>query len=157
MWAILIMLVLVGCGAPAAAPTPIPATATLPLIPEIEVTFDGNECTVSGPTELPMGNHSVVLKDLSEQKASLYVSRLVDGKTFQDLLDEQGEPGKYIQEISWLITAREPGVAWDRADGGEIHTYDLTNEGEHVLYIGTITPYSIWFCAPFQVRETPSE
>jgi len=157
IWVILITLVLAGCGASAAAPTPVPATATLPPIPEIEITYDGNECTVSGPTELPTGWHSFVIYDLSELDVALYVSRLTDGKTFKDLLDEQGEPGRYWLKPSWVIHASQPGVAWNKPDGGLVHTYNLTKEGEHAIYIGGYTPMSIWFCAPFQVIAAPSE
>ena len=101
MWAILIMLLLVGCGAPAAAPTSEPSPE--PVVVEVgDVIFDGTECTVSGSTELPPGRYSFVLKDLSEEDVHLFVSRLTDGKTFQDLLDLQSEPGEYVPEQDWL-------------------------------------------------------
>ena len=89
IWASLITLFLVGCAAPSATPTPIPPTFTpVPVLPTetstnesptpttepistplvdpdaevIEVTYDGNGCTVSGPSELPPGDHLFVLK-----------------------------------------------------------------------------------------------
>jgi len=108
--------------APAAAPTPISPTATptptsgpLPgSVPEgIEVTFDGNECTVSGQTESPIGEHSFILNDLSEMNSELWVLRLRNGKTFQDLLDEQGEPGVWWAKPSWVSHARHTvGPYW---------------------------------------------
>ena len=134
MWTILITLLLVGYGAPAATPTPIPQTAT-PTPPSgplpgfvaegIEVTFDGIECTVSGPTELPIGEHSFVLKDLSGQNQVLYVSYLLDGKTFQDFLDEQpNEPDVYLPKPSWVIHTPQLGEPI-KANGGKAWTYIL--------------------------------
>ena len=104
---LLALLLMTACSSSQSSPTPIPPTPIPPTatptptseplpgsVPEeIEVTFDGNECTVSGPTELPIGEHSFILNDLSETNAELWVLRLRDGKTFQYLLDEQGERG----------------------------------------------------------------
>lgn len=178
IWAILITLLLVGCGAPAATPipptaipSPIPPTATptptsepLPgSVPEeIEVTFDGNECTVSGPTELPIGEHSFILNDLSEMNAELWVLRLRDGKTFQYLLDEQGErggPGVWWPKPSWVVHARHTGGPLKNANGGEVWTYLADIEGDYVIMVGEYTPASkrIWFCPPLKVIETLSE
>ena len=155
MWAILVTLLLVGCGAPAATPTPIPPTATLTPVPPIEVTFDGTECTVSGPTELPTGDHKFVLKDLSEQNQVLYVSLLLDGKTYQDLLDLQSEPGEYYPKPSWVVHTK--GGMRRNAKGEHVWTYSLDIEGEHAIYLGSAFPHSLWFCAPLKVIEAPSE
>jgi hypothetical protein len=140
------MLLLAGCGAPAATPTPIPP---------IEVIFDGNECTVSGPTELPTGDHSFVLKDLSGQNQVLYVSHLLDGKTYQDLLDLQSEPGEYVPKPSWVVRAAR-GIRRN-AKGERVYTFSLDKEGEHAIYIGSSHPLSLWNCAPLWVTEAPSE
>ena len=155
MWAILITLLLVGCGAPAATPTSGPLPESIAEVGE--VIFDGTECTVLGPTELPTGKYSFVLKDLSKINVNLYVSRLTDGKTYQDLLDGQSEPGEYYPKPDWVVHAIEPGSAWSKPDGGEVHTYFLTREGEYAIYLGTDVPPSLWFCAPLRVIEAPSE
>lgn len=170
MWAILITLLLVGCGAPAATPTLIPPTATPTPIPPtatptlgplpgsvFEVTFDGNECTVSGPTELPTGDHSFVWKDLSEENIDLWVARLLDDKTFQDLLDLQSEPGEYYPQPSWTVHPTQLGRAWNESIGGEVYTFSLNIEGEYVTLVGGYSPLSLWFCAPLKVIEAPSE
>jgi hypothetical protein len=168
MWTILITLLVVGCGAPAATPTPIPPTGTPTTtsepLPEtvaeaIEVTYDGNECTVSGPTELPIGELSFVLKDLSEEmNVHLTVTRLLDGKTFQDLLDLQGEPGKFPpQRPSWIDTPTLLGRTWNESIGGVVYTYSLNKEGEYVILVSGSSPISVWYCAPLWVIEAPSE
>ena len=139
-------------------PTPLPPTPTpMPPTPmPIVVTFDGNECTVSGPTELPTGEHSFLLKDLSGQGQYLYVSRLLDGKTFQDVLDLQSEPGVYYPKPSWVVYA--PRRPTERiAEGEHVYTFILNKEGEYAIYLGTSSPSSLWFCAPLKVMEAPSE
>jgi len=168
---LLALLLMTACSSSQSSPTPIPPTATptptsepLPgSVPEeIEVTFDGNECTVSGPTELPIGEHSFILNDLSEMNAELWVLRLRDGKTFQYLLDEQGErggPGVWWPQPSWVVHARHTGGPLKNANGGEIWTYVVDIEGDYVIMVGEYRPCSkrIWFCPPLMVIETPSE
>jgi hypothetical protein len=161
MSAILIMFLLVGCGVPAATPTPTSEPSPELVVEVGDVTFDGTECTVSGSTELPPGRYSFVLKNLSEEDASLLIFRLPDGKAFQDLLDLQSEPGEWVSKPDWAIDAVETGVAWYKEDGGEVHTYMFINEGEYALVIWRMpaeaTQPGIWFCAPFWVKEDASE
>ena len=167
MWATLITLLLVGCGTPAATPTPIQPTETstptsepLPeTVAEFEVTFDGNECTVSGPSESLTGHHSFILNDLSDKRVDLWVGRLLEGKTVQDLLDEQGEPGVWWPKPSWFFYAQQIGTAWINENGGKVWTYLLNEEGEYVIYVGIYLAdtKNLWFCAQTLVIEAPSE
>jgi len=132
-------------------PTPVPPTPT-PIV----VTFDGNDCTVTGPTELPTGEHSFLLKDLSGQRQVLYVSHLLDGKTFQDMLDLQSEPGEWYPKPSWVIhPGRRPTERI--AEGEHLYTFVLNKEGEHSIELYASSPRSLWFCAPLKVMEAPSE
>ena len=166
----LLLALLAGCATsaqetPTPEPTPIPTsiptntpkpTATpLALVEAIEVTFDGNECIVTGPTELPTGEHSFLLKDLSGQAQVLYVPHLLDGKTFQDMVDLQSEPGVYYPKPSWCIHA-EATREWI-AEGEDLYTFYLNKEGEHAILLGSWYPLSLWFCAPLKVMEAPSE
>lgn len=135
----------------------IPTQTSIPPTPSlhqpIEVTFDGNECTVSGPTEVPMGNYPFIWNDLSEQQnTDFWVSRLLDGKTFQDALDLQSEPGEYYPKPSWIVHV--PAYYSFKA---EVWIVVLENVGEHAVYVGGYKPNSLWFCAPIQVIEAPSE
>jgi hypothetical protein len=159
MWAILIALLLVGCGAPAATPTSEPSPE--PVVEVGDVVFDGTECTVSGSTELLPGGYSLVLKDLSEKDVHLLVRRLTDGKTFQDLLKLQSEPGGHTPMPDWVAPVVERGIAWQEPDGGEVHTYELISEGEYAIILWSFatatTPLGTWFCAPFCVSEARSE
>ena len=162
VWTIIIVFVLTGCGAPAVTPTPEPSPE--PVVEAGEGIFDGKECTVSVPNELSPRRYSFVLKDLSEDEVNIFVSRHVSGTTFQDLLDLQGEPGGYIPEPVYdeLFTdAVEQGFAHHKPDGGEVHTFILTEEGEYVVGLWSWetadNPMKIWFCAPFWVKKAPSE
>lgn len=158
----MIAFFLAGCGALAVTPTPVPSPES--AVEVGEVIFDDIECTVSVPTELSPGRYSFVLRDLSEDGVNIFVSRHAGGTTFQDVLDLQGEPGGYIPEPVWdeLFTeVVEPGSAQHKPDGGEVHTYILTEEGEHVVGVWSWetadNPARFWFCAPFWVKQAPSD
>jgi hypothetical protein len=56
---------------------------------EFEVTFDGNGCTVSGPTEVLIGDYSFLLNNASGRRVKLVVTHLLDGHTLKDLVDLQ--------------------------------------------------------------------
>ncbi len=146
--------------------TPLPPTDTSKpptQVPQpIEVTLDGKGCTVTGPTELPMGEHQFVFIDLVEDNedsfhADLYVQNYIDGKTLQDLFDFQGEPGKYYYDPPWAIRVPKIGTEWNESIEGKIYTYLLNEEGEHVIVIVENSPLGVWICAPLWVIEAPSE
>jgi hypothetical protein len=81
-WIILLSLLLVGCNAAGTSQESV-----------IEVTFDGNDCIVSGPSELPPGEVITRFIDMTDLNAELWMVNLDEGKTFQDQLDLQSEPG----------------------------------------------------------------
>ena len=98
IWGILIMLLLVGCSKRAAIHTSEPLPG---LVTEFEITFDGNDCIVTGPAELPAGEHTFIFIDRSEIRGELWLLNLDDGKTFQDHLDLQSKPGEWYPKPSW--------------------------------------------------------
>ena len=167
MWTILITLLLVGCGAPAATPTPIPPTETskptsepLPeTVTEFEVTFDGNDCTVTGPTELPAGEHTFIFIDQSDMRGELWLVYLEDGKTFQDHFDLQSEPGEWYPKPSWVIYDTRVSFEFQESNGRRVDssTWKLDKVGEHTIVCYVSSPQMIWFAAPFMVVETPSD
>jgi hypothetical protein len=142
--ALSVALLVVACSAPARE--------------RFEVRFDGDECTVSGPDEVLAGDHSFVLYDLSEQRVErLAVLRLVQGKTFQDLLDKQGEPGEWVQHPSWVKpTVLTEGLS-EQADGGQVWPYFLKNGGEHFILLANLSTRNHWLCSSFQVVAAPPE
>ncbi len=130
-----------------------PTATPLPLDDAIEVTFDGNECTVAGPTALPKGEYNFILRYPSEGRVDLWMSFLQDGKTYQDLRALQSEPGEYFQEPSWVLWDPRILRGWNESADGEVFTFMLNKVGEHVIYVGTYSPGAIWFCAPMVVTE----
>ena len=105
------------------------------------------------------GRHSFILNDLSDKEVDLWVGRLQEGKTVQDLYDKQGEPGVWWPKESWFFYTTEIGSAWINNNGGEVWTYSLNKEGEHVIYVGIYLPdiKHLWFCAQTLAIEAKSE
>jgi hypothetical protein len=156
MWTILIMLLLAGCGAPTATPTPVPPTATpVPTLPfeiTFEVTFNGNECTVSGPAEVSKGYIYVAIDNKSDQYASPWVDHFLDGKTYQDFLDEI--------HIAPDVSHRNPDwveITHYVSKGNGVYEFTLDETGEHAIFIGDYKPWREYPCGTFQVIEEPSE
>ena len=158
IWEILIMLLLVGCGTTAATPTP--TSEPLPeTVAEFEVTFDGNDCTVTGPTELPAGEHTFIFIDRSDMRGELWLVYLDDGKTFQNHLDLQSKPGEWYPKPSWahydLRVSLESEELEDRRVDSS--TWRLDRVGEHTILCYVPYPQKLWFVAPIIVVEAPSE
>jgi hypothetical protein len=147
---ILVTLLLAGCGAPTAKP--VPEYVEEP----IKVTFDGEECIASTPAVMSTGEHSFVFVYTTEQGYGFWVEQLLDGKTYQDALDLQSEPGEYIPPQPWIddhdLTV---DVEWDESAGANIYTWSLDEEGEYIMMTGGTSPPSVWFCGSFQVVEAP--
>ena len=125
----------------------------------VEVSFDGSECTVAGATEVPPGDQSFLLTDVSGRDGvALYARKLVDGHTFQDALDleeEAGGPGSPLPpwQSWWAGVARDPHPPEiDLADNQELLAVSLET-GNHFLLIWA-TGDSIWLCAPLDVVES---
>ena len=114
----------------------------------IEIIWDGYECTVSGPTELPLGEQEFVYKNLSEEELDLWVGRFIGGHTFQEYLDLQGEPGEYYEPPSWVVEPNQKGTGGDASEGGEFFTLTLDIEGEYAFVLGSGGPLSAWNCTP---------
>lgn len=131
--------------------TDLPPTST-PHTIDFEVTFDGNGCTVSGPTEVPIGDYSFLLNNTSDSRVKLVVGQLLDGHTFQDLVDLQTEPGDNFMIESWM------SKPFYYTKDHKIYFVSLDEAGdEHVISISVYNHVAIWLCVPFQVIETPSE
>ncbi len=153
---------------PTPTPTPIPPTATLTITPTpmptstletlpgsvpegIIITFKGEKCTVSGPTEVPPGDLTFVVRDLSGQRQELYVLYYLDGKTHQDMVEKQGIPGRWWPKPIWTDYANIIDVWRDTSRSEKYYTYSL-EEGEHSLFLGSSSPVSNWICASLWVK-----
>jgi hypothetical protein len=150
-------------GEEAAAPVDTTGTSTSQPDAEaeseiMEVTFDGNECTFAGPAEVPPGDQAFVLTDVSDLGAVLFARMIVDGHTYQDVLDgqeEAGGPGSYSPRPSWVANAPvdsdPPDI--DLAENQQLLASRLY-PGEHFVALWTTEgPELIWLCAPLDVVE----
>jgi hypothetical protein len=126
-------------------PSPQPSGITF------EVTFDEHHrCTISGPKEVPTGDHQIILNDLSELKVDLAVTHLIDGHNYQDLLNLQSEPGSPFVKVYWM------SQPYYYTKDHKVWNYSFDEAGEHVVLILRHVFEGIWICDPFQVIEAPT-
>jgi hypothetical protein len=138
---------------PEPSPTLEPTNTNTPEPIEItfEVTFDGKGCTVSGPTEVPIGDYSFLLNNTSDSRVKLVVGQLLDGHSFQDLVDLQTEPGDNFMIEPWM------SKPFYYTKDHRIYFVSLDEAGEHVISISVYNHVGIWLCIPFQVIETSAK
>ena len=159
-----LLALITGCAAAAqetSAPEPtlMPTDTSIPPTsgPEpIVVTFDGKGCTVTGPAEVPRGNYPFIWNDMTEeQDTSFYPTRILDGSTFQDLLDLQSVPGEYIPKQQTLVYAASHAAGY-YSDTKGVWLIMLDEPGEYYVDVGNMNVF--WFCTPtFRVVEAPSD
>ena len=147
----------------------------------IEVTFDGQECLVSGPRSVPAGvGQPFVLTNTSGLVAELEVGSL-QGISFSELAEMQRAAGGFVYDVEdrmweWLWPEafsfdREDRPVIDLADNQRLEVRSLTF-GTDVVYLVTnsipvltepgsatdgdlATPDGYWFCG--QIDVTPIE
>ena len=137
-----------------------PLTPPLPeIIAEFDVTFNGYECTVSDMSESTPGRHSFILNDLSDKEIDLWVGRLLEGKTVQDLINNNGGQGEWTPKPSWFFYTDQIGTEVINEDGKEVWKYMLDIEGEYVIYVGIYLEdtKNLWFCVQTLIIESPSK
>lgn len=131
---ILTMLVLVGC-------------TQSETDKDIVITFDGEECTYDGPSVVDGGEQIITLKNNSGWEVNLDVSRIDEGKTWQDVLDHESglESG---HRPAWLTSV----VIGTSPDNPEAREYTLT-EGLYSIVCWSSSPHVVWPAAPLEVRS----
>lgn len=151
LWSILAALLLVGCGRPSNE--------------QLTITFDEEKCTASGPSELHSGTNQFIVKNLTEDNYSLWVFRLRDGHTYQEVFDsyqgnEVAPTGVDIPD--WLDFNAVSFVALekDESTGEETITLHLKQEGDFATVFcsqGSTTTFRCWSCGPLKVAAAPTE
>lgn len=169
-WVLVVLLALVmvaqGCGgddddaattattlgaADDATTTPTPTTTPGG---DFDVVFDGDQCTVTGPSSLPAGTYTFVLTDnIDRSHVELWVREYVDGHTQQDdvdLQDAAGGPSVEISKPPWVVNTR---VVYDvpRLDlaANQKQYSSALEPGPHGMNIGAASPQGqLWFCFP---------
>jgi hypothetical protein len=145
---------------PTPEPTAIPTHNSIPPTPSpepientFEVTIEGSECIISGPTEVPKGKINIAFDIKGDRNLRLGVFYFLDGKTYQDYLGEV-----YIgPEVShpWPYWIRDSPYYKKKID---VWTVTLKEIGEHAIVVGSYIPsWREYPCASFEVIERPSE
>jgi len=152
-WIIAISIILPGCSTLPFTPSS-PEDSKQPQ-PDFEVIFDGNDCIVTGPSELPAGEVTTHFTDKSELDAELWLVYIDEGKTFQDHLDLQEKPGDWYPKPSWdhyatRIYGHSEDINGARVD---IETWNLDHVAEHIIFCYVSSPQMIWFAHPLFIVE----
>jgi hypothetical protein len=136
--------------------TVAPTTTVAMSAAVIGVSFDGERCEVDTES-VPAGGHAFVVTNDSDHAVALYVSSLVDGHTFDELLELQEEVGgspNYWPKPDWVVyelldfSPSRPEV--ELSDNQFMEDWLLT-EGTDAVYLSVPGPERIWFCAPLSV------
>lgn len=68
---------------------------------DIVLTFDGETCHYEGPEVVTEGDVTITLLNETDFEASLWMVKLDEGKTWQELLDYIGPPGTSVEPPAW--------------------------------------------------------
>jgi hypothetical protein len=158
-----ILILITACG-PSATTQPVldDEFVTHAIENGIEVTFDGAKCTNYSQVVLPEGRYTIAFIDeVRKGTADLHVSQLVDGHTYQELVELQGgDPTKWNVDESYLKLANQIDTDYDIAEGIKRVTFAL-DEGEYAVFILNVKPLEVVteqiFCFPITIIEDPSK
>jgi len=131
---ILILTLIVGC-------------TSLPTCDDIEgtcleLTFDGENCTYEGPTELNTGTVKILFRNKSESTASAILAFYREGKTVQDMIDYNGPEPTTKDAPSWAKIL----AGFERIYAGESETLErnLKDIGTYTLLCWRKYPHAVW-------------
>jgi hypothetical protein len=141
----LLLALLTGC-ASSVQETPTPEPNIL-----FEVSLEGDDCTFTGPSEVPTGMIDIAFDIKGDLNFGPWVDRFVDGKTYQDFLDIYIGPEESHPEPVWV--KHPPYFTVDH----KVWTFTLSEAGEHAILVGSYTPWREYICGPFQVIEASSD
>lgn len=169
---LVVLMLVTACATTQPEPTSTPLPPTEPLqtlLPEptktplppplFEVIFDGTDCSVDGPSELPAGEYTTIITDLSDLKAEVWLVYLKDGYTIQDHLDGQSEPGVWYPKPSWMFYDKRYAIDSEESNGRRITTttWILDRIGEHNIVCYVSSPQMLWIEASLMIVEPPSK
>ena len=129
---------------------PPPTEEPLPPIEDLgplTVTYDGNECTLSGPTQVSLGNFTVINDNQTETSYEIYIKYLSAGKTNQDFVALQDEPGTMFDVPDWAEMVRYSFAGKDEM------IFLFESPGEHAVFLGGTDSYFMWICPPILLVE----
>ena len=143
----LLFLLLVGCETPQAPPTSTspkdsPKSQATESPPQLELSFDGENCMYDGPSEINPGDATFSFINNSQSIAAANMIVLDEGKTIQDVIDYSGPEPSVKHAPVW---SSDVPYIWEEIDPGEIHTWQgRLWPGLHVLVCVRIEPFGVW-------------
>ena len=107
----------------------------------LQLTFDGEQCTYEGPSELSAGEIEIVYHNESSEDIGFTFERLDEGRTTQDMIDYI-EPDGAVRP-PWTVDVWFQGRI--SANASSIPTPRTLQPGLHTLVCGTWTPNQGYF------------
>ncbi|MFA9496734.1 MAG: hypothetical protein ACERKS_12555 [Candidatus Bathyarchaeota archaeon] len=124
----------------------------------VEITFDGNGCSVTGPVELQTGReYSLHLNNISDIRITIGLYQPWSGYSWKDAL-ELGEPGVNVPGRSWYDQIPE-SAPFEFEDGLPVtYKYIVDTEGEYHVWAEEVGSSKVaWPCVLFTATEKPPE
>jgi hypothetical protein len=122
----------------------------------IEVTFDGDKCVLSGPSDLETGAHLITVINSSEFQGWMRICRGDKGYVWQDILDfDFRDDADMDTELEWPPWCQGfPSSSVVRADSNQVvYEYKLRHEGQYFVVWEQNEPDAVWPCAPLTVQK----
>ena len=83
---------------------------------KIDLTFDGETCTARGPNAIEAGELVVDLDIQTDGVVVVYLYRLIQGKTWPDLVSHYGQAGTFSLPPEWVKGMSGRDVGGDKYD-----------------------------------------
>ena len=123
---------------------------------DIVVTFDGNACLYSGPTEIETGTQMVTVKNQTELTGWLRICRANEGKVWQDVLEFEFTPDPNPEgDLYWPAWCEEfPDSSVVNANADNVlYEYEFLNQGQYFVIWEKNKPEGVWPCSPLTVQK----
>lgn len=132
-------------------PTPKP-TATAEDPAPYTVTVDDTGCTADIPETLPLGKHSFLIKNSTENDFALWVFMIPEDTTFQEFVDKS--VNLLGRRLRWdeMHTPALVALRSDDASGGKFYTFSFYEEGDYGTSLG-LDEKLFSFCTPFSITS----
>ena len=123
---------------------------------DIVVTFDGNECLYSGPSDIESGTHMITVKNQTELTGWMRICRADEGKDWQDVLDFEFTPDPNPEgDLYWPTWCQEfPDSSVVNANADHVlYEYKILRDGQYFVIWEKNKPEGAWPCSPLTVRK----
>ena len=131
----------------------LPSCSTASKPNEAVLTFDGQTCTYEGPEVISAGDMTITLNNKSEYEADIWIVKLDEGRTWQEMLDFIGVPGSNVHPPDWSDATIIKGDVPGNPDAKKFQL----NKGLYVINCCTcneiLGPKGVWPGVPLEVTE----